>query len=117
MGETSEKILGSWMNERKNRNPIVIATKVGSQNQNHPVDSSRKHIMKSVDESLLRLQTDYIDIYYTHFDDEKTPVEETLSAYGEIIRAGKVRYIGLQPDSPAFERVSGCPPKRESSIL
>ncbi len=100
VGETSEKIIGSWMSERKNRDRIVIATKVGSQNQNHPIDSSRKHILKSVDESLRRLQTDYIDIYYTHFDDGKTPVEETLSAYDEIIKAGKVRYIGASNLTP-----------------
>ncbi len=56
--------------------------------------------MQSVDESLQRLQTDYIDLYYTHFDDELTPVEETLSAYDEIIKAGKVRYIGASNVKP-----------------
>ena len=55
---------------------------------------SKQHILRSVDESLQRLQTDHIDLYYTHFDDETTPIEETLSAYDEAIKAGKVRYIG-----------------------
>ena len=94
VGGQSETILGKWMKERNNRDKMIIATKVGSQTKEHPKDVSKQHILKSVDESLLRLQTDYIDLYYTHFDDEITPVLETLSAYDEIIKAGKVRYIG-----------------------
>ena len=93
-GGLSETIIGKWMKARANRNKVVIATKVGSETKKHGFDVSKKHILKSVDESLQRLQTDYIDLYYTHFDDEKTPIEETLSAYDEIIKAGKVRYIG-----------------------
>ena len=93
VGGQSETIIGNWMKARGNRSDLVIATKVGSKNEQHPHDISRKHILRSVDESLDRLQTDHIDLYYTHFDDEKTPVEETLSAYDEIIKAGKVRYI------------------------
>lgn len=100
VGGQSESILGKWMKARNNRNKLVIATKVGSQTKEHPKDISRKHILKSVDESLQRLQTDYIDLYYTHFDDEITPVEETLSAYDEIIKAGKIRYIGASNISP-----------------
>ena len=92
-GGLSETIIGKWMKARTNRNKVVIATKVGSETKEHGFDVSKKHILKSVDESLQRLQTDYIDLYYTHFDDEKTPIEETLSAYDEIIKAGKVRYI------------------------
>jgi len=92
-GGLSETIIGKWMKARANRNKVVIATKVGSETKKHGFDVSKKHILKSVDESLQRLQTDYIDLYYTHFDDEKTPIEETLSAYDEIIKAGKVRYI------------------------
>ena len=94
VGGQSESILGRWMKARNNRDDLVIATKVGSQTKEHPNDVSKKHILKSVDESLKRLQTDYIDLYYTHFDDETTAVEETLSAYDEVIKAGKVRYIG-----------------------
>lgn len=100
VGGQSETILGKWMKERNNRDDLVIATKVGSQTKEHPNDISRAHILKSLDESLQRLQTDRIDLYYTHFDDETTPVEETLSAYDEAIRAGKIRYIGASNLSP-----------------
>jgi len=99
-GGQSETIIGNWMKARGNRDQIVIATKVGSQNKEHGVDISKKHILKSVNESLARLQTDHIDLYYTHFDDEKTPVAETLSAYDEVVKAGKVRYIAASNVSP-----------------
>ncbi len=99
-GGQSEEIIGKWMKSRANRHGLVIATKVGSETKEHGFDISKKHILKSVDESLQRLQTDYIDIYYTHFDDNKTPVEETLSAYDEIVKAGKVRYIAASNVSP-----------------
>ncbi len=100
VGEASEKIIGSWMKARKNRNSLVIATKVGSETKQHPIDSSKKHILASVDGSLRRLGVDHIDIYYTHFDDGKTPVEETLEAYDQLIKAGKVRYIGASNLTP-----------------
>lgn len=99
-GGLSEAIIGKWMKERNNRNQLVIATKVGSETKEHGFDVSKKHILKSVDESLQRLQTDHIDLYYTHFDDNKTPLEETLSAYDEIVKAGKVRYIAASNVSP-----------------
>ncbi len=99
-GGQSETIIGNWLKARGNRNEIVIATKVGSETKEHGFDISKKHILKSVDESLKRLQVDYIDLYYTHFDDHITPVEETLSAYDEIIKAGKVRYIAASNVSP-----------------
>jgi len=99
-GGQSEEIIGNWMKQRNNRNNLVIATKVGSETKEHGFDISKKHILKSVDESLARLQTDRIDLYYTHFDDQKTPVEETLEAYDEIIKAGKVRYIAASNLSP-----------------
>lgn len=105
-GGQSEEIIGKWIKTRGNRNELVIATKVGSETKEHGHDISRKHILKSVDESLQRLQTDHIDLYYTHFDDNKTPVEETLSAYNEIIKAGKVRYIGASNLSPERLRES-----------
>lgn len=100
VGGQSEAIIGKWMKARGNRDQLVIATKVGSENKVHPKDISKKQILKCVDESLQRLQTDYIDLYYTHFDDEVTPVEETLEAYDEVIKAGKVRYIGASNVSP-----------------
>ncbi|MGE8511427.1 MAG: aldo/keto reductase [Chryseobacterium culicis] len=99
-GGQSEEIIGKWMKSRSNRNDIVLATKVGSETKEHGYDISKKHILKSVDKSLQRLQTDHIDLYYTHFDDHITPVEETLSAYDEIIKAGKVRYIAASNLSP-----------------
>ncbi|MNK41820.1 General stress protein 69 [compost metagenome] len=99
-GGQSEEIIGKWMKEKKNRQDIVLATKVGSETKEHGFDISKKHILKSVDESLKRLATDHIDLYYTHFDDKVTPVEETLSTYDEIIKAGKVRYIAASNISP-----------------
>lgn len=105
-GGQSEEIIGKWMKSRSNRNDIVIATKVGSETREHDFDISKKHILKSVDDSLKRLGTDHIDLYYTHFDDGKTPVEETLEAYDEIIKAGKVRYIGVSNVSPERIRQS-----------
>ncbi|WP_200977622.1 aldo/keto reductase [Echinicola sp. 20G] len=99
-GGQSETILGKWMKSRNSRERVIMATKVGGETGLHPVDTSKKHILEAVDSSLKRLQTDYIDLYYTHFDDEKTPVEETLSAYDEIIKAGKVRYIAASNLSP-----------------
>ncbi|UBM59529.1 aldo/keto reductase [Marinilongibacter aquaticus] len=99
-GGLSEAIIGKWLKKSGKRNDLVLATKVGSETKEHAFDISKKHILKSVDESLKRLQTDCIDLYYTHFDDKHTPIEETLSAYDEIIKAGKVRYIGVSNISP-----------------
>lgn len=99
-GGLSETIIGNWLKARANRKDVIIATKVGSETREHGFDISKKHILKSVDESLQRLQTDYIDLYYTHFDDNTTPVEETLSAYDEIAKAGKVRYFAASNLSP-----------------
>lgn len=99
-GGQSETIIGNWLRNRGNRDRIVIATKVGSETKEHGFDISKRHILKSVDESLRRLQIDHIDLYYTHYDDNKTPVEETLLAYDEVIKAGKVRYIAASNVSP-----------------
>ncbi len=99
-GGQSETIIGKWMKARGNRDRVIIATKVGGPTGVNEIDTSRKHILASVDKSLKRLQTDYIDLYYTHYDDEKTPVEETLSAYAELIKAGKIRYIAASNLSP-----------------
>ncbi len=100
-GGQSETIIGNWLKSRGNREQLVVATKVGSETKEHGFDISKKHILKSADESLRRLQTDYIDLYYTHFDDNQTPLAETLSAYEELIKAGKVRYIAASNVSPA----------------
>lgn len=95
VGTESEKIIGNWLNSRGNRDQIVLATKVGGRNiiQDKP-NTTKAHILKEVEESLIRLKTDYIDLYQTHYDDVNTPVEETLSAYNQLIKEGKVRFIG-----------------------
>jgi aryl-alcohol dehydrogenase-like predicted oxidoreductase len=91
----SEKILGRWLASQK-REDLVIATKVRGRMSDSPTDQglSRQHIMKSVDESLRRLQTDYVDLYQIHYWDPDTPLEETLSTTDMLVRSGKVRYVG-----------------------
>lgn len=95
VGTESERIIGNWIKSRGVRDQIVLATKVGGRNmiQDKP-NTTKAHILKEVEESLIRLHTDYIDLYQTHYDDINTPVEETLSAYNQLIKEGKVRYIG-----------------------
>lgn len=105
-GGESETIIGKWIKARGNRDKVVIATKVGGASGVHEIDASRKHILASVEKSLERLQTDYIDLYYLHFDDEKTPVEETLGAFDELVKAGKVRHIAASNISPERLRES-----------
>src|ERR1700729_694927 len=92
-GGESEGIIGKWMKMRGNRDKIIVATKVGS-DMGQGKNITKKYILTAVEDSLKRLRTDYIDLYQTHFDDEVTPVEETLEAYGELVKAGKVRFIG-----------------------
>ena len=96
VGGESEAIMGNWMAQRKNRERVVIATKVGSRMNNDPNQQglSRRHIMQSCENSLRRLQTDYIDLYQAHIDDQDTPLEETLQAFNDLVQQGKVRYIG-----------------------
>lgn len=95
VGTESERIIGNWLKSRGVREQIVLATKVGGRNMIQDKPNTRKsHILKEVEESLIRLQTDYIDLYQTHYDDVNTPVEETLSAYNQLIKEGKVRFIG-----------------------
>lgn len=95
VGTESEKIIGNWLKSRGGRDQLVLATKVGGRNmiQDKP-NTTKAHILKEVEESLSRLQTDYIDLYQTHYDDINTPVEETLSAYNKLVKEGKVRFIG-----------------------
>lgn len=95
VGTESERIIGNWIKSRNLRDKIILATKVGGRNliQDKP-NTTKSHILKEVEDSLMRLNTDYIDLYQTHYDDTKTPVEETLSAYNQLIKEGKVRYIG-----------------------
>jgi aryl-alcohol dehydrogenase-like predicted oxidoreductase len=92
----SEEILGQALRDFTNRDEVVIATKVYSDMGAGPNDRglSRKHILSAIDASLKRLQTDYVDIYQTHRWDYDTPIEETLDALNDVVRAGKARYIG-----------------------
>jgi aryl-alcohol dehydrogenase-like predicted oxidoreductase len=95
-GGVAEQMIGRWMRARGNRDSLVIATKVRGQMGDGPNDQglSRRHIMSAVEASLRRLQTDYIDLYQSHSDDMETPLEETLRAFDDLVRQGKVRYIG-----------------------
>jgi len=93
-GGESETIIGKWMKARGNRNRIILATKVGMDMGNGNVGLTPDYIARAVEDSLRRLQTDYIDLYQSHKDDETTPQEETLAAYDRLIKAGKVRTIG-----------------------
>jgi aryl-alcohol dehydrogenase-like predicted oxidoreductase len=95
-GGESEAILGRWMKARGNRDKVVLVTKVGSRMGPGPEDQglSRSHINKAVEDSLRRLQTDYIDLYLAHRDDPNTPLNETLEAFTGLVQGGKVRYIG-----------------------
>jgi len=100
-GGESESIIGKYIKARGNRHKLTITTKVGSSmQQGGDKDISKTHIFNAVEDSLRRLQTDHIDLYFTHWDDNKTPVEETLEAYEKLIDQGKVRYIGASNLSP-----------------
>ncbi|TWF78393.1 aryl-alcohol dehydrogenase-like predicted oxidoreductase [Pseudonocardia hierapolitana] len=91
-GGESEAIIGEWMASRGNRDAVVVATKVGSWPERKGL--SAKNIAEAVDDSLRRLRTDYIDLYYAHRDDPDTAQEETADAFDALVRAGKVRAIG-----------------------
>ena len=103
VGGESEAILGNWMSTRKNRNRVILATKVGIRMGTGPNAQglSRRYIMQEVEASLKRLQTDYIDLYQAHRDDLNTPLDETLAAFNDLVRQGKVRYIGASNYSAA----------------
>jgi len=99
-GGESETIIGNWLKQSGKREQVIIATKVGGEMGPQQKGTSKAYITKAVEDSLRRLQTDYIDLYQTHFDEETTPVEETLATYAELIKAGKVRVIGTSNMSP-----------------
>ena len=104
VGGESETIIGSWMNARGNRDAMVIATKVSKMDRRPGL--SAKNIFAACEESLNRLQTDYIDLYYSHDDDLTVSLEETLGAYAQLIAEGKVRYIAASNFTPARLRES-----------
>jgi 1-deoxyxylulose-5-phosphate synthase len=90
----TEEILGTWLKGR--REDFIVATKCFGRSGPNEWDqgNSRKNVMRAIDESLRRLQTDYVDLYQVHFWDDATPIDETLQALDDIVRAGKVRYVG-----------------------
>jgi aryl-alcohol dehydrogenase-like predicted oxidoreductase len=102
-GGVSEEIIGRWLQARGNRQQIVLATKVRGRMWDGPNGEglSRAHILRAVDDSLRRLQTDYIDLYQTHWFDADTPVGETMRVLDDLVRAGKVRYVGCS-NHPAW---------------
>jgi aryl-alcohol dehydrogenase-like predicted oxidoreductase len=93
-GGESETIIGKWLNQSGKRDRVVLATKVGMDMGDGKVGLKPAYIRQAVEDSLRRLQTDHIDLYQSHKDDETTPLEETLGAYADLIKAGKVRAIG-----------------------
>ena len=104
VGGESESVIGSWMKSRGNRADMVIATKVSKMDRRPGL--SAKNILAACEESLDRLQTDYIDLYYSHADDETVSLEETLGAYAQLIAEGKVRYISASNFTAARLRES-----------
>jgi aryl-alcohol dehydrogenase-like predicted oxidoreductase len=94
-GGESETIIGNWLRQRPGaRAKVLIATKVGADMGNGEQGLSKAYILAEVERSLQRLNTDHIDLYQSHRDDDKTPIDETLEAYSQLIRQGKVRVIG-----------------------
>ncbi len=93
-GGESELIIGKWMKARGNRSKVIIASKVGMEMPGLGQGLSKAYITARVEDSLKRLQTDYIDLYQSHADDKATPMEETLGTYEQLIKQGKVRAIG-----------------------
>ena len=93
-GGESETIMGNWLKSRANRPKVVIATKVGIEMGPEKKGLSKAYILRAVEDSLTRLQTDYIDLYQSHTDDKETPLAETLEAFAQLVKEGKVRAIG-----------------------
>ncbi|MDR3617808.1 MAG: aldo/keto reductase [Paludisphaera borealis] len=115
-GGESETIIGKWFKQTGKRDKVVLATKVGMEMGPDKKGLSKPYIFKAVEDSLKRLQTDRIDLYQSHKDDPDTPVEETLEAFGELIKQGKVRAIGASNYSAArlaeslkFSKAEGLP--------
>jgi aryl-alcohol dehydrogenase-like predicted oxidoreductase len=94
VGGESETILGKWLKQSGKRDKIVLLTKVGHKGMPGGEGLKKEYILREVEQSLTRLQTDWIDLYQSHMDDASTPMEETLEAYAQLIDQGKVRYIG-----------------------
>jgi aryl-alcohol dehydrogenase-like predicted oxidoreductase len=99
VGGESETIIGNWMKARSNRHQFVIATKVAKLSTRPGLRP--ENIIAACNDSLKRLQTDHIDLYYSHHDDKDVPIAETLGAYQQLINEGKVRYIGASQHTGA----------------
>jgi aryl-alcohol dehydrogenase-like predicted oxidoreductase len=94
IGGQSESVIGNWLKRKGGRDKFILATKVGKPVAPGKKGLSAAYIKQAVEDSLKRLQTDYIDLYQSHDDDQETPLEETLGAYADLIKEGKVRIIG-----------------------
>ena len=93
-GGESETVIGNWFKSRQKRDAVVIATKVGMQMAPDRKGLSAAHITRSLEDSLRRLQTDHVDLYFSHCDDASVPLEETLGTYQKLLDSGKIRAIG-----------------------
>jgi aryl-alcohol dehydrogenase-like predicted oxidoreductase len=93
-GDESETLLGEWLRDRKCRDKVILATKVGFDRHGKGAGLKKEQIIYWIDESLRKLGTDYVDLYYAHTDDFSTPIEETMQAFDTLVRAGKVRHLG-----------------------
>lgn len=100
-GGESETVIGKWLKQSGKRHKVIIATKVGKPMSPDHKGLSRRYIEQAVEDSLRRLQTDYIDLYQSHEDDPNTPLEETLTAFGDLVNKGKARAIGASNYSGA----------------
>jgi len=116
VGGESETIIGYWLKSRGQRDRVLIATKVAGEIEPGRKGLSSAHIKRAVDDSLRRLQTDYIDLYQAHYSDDQVSFEETLGAFADLIAAGKVRAIGVSNHSAdqlaqaiAVSEASGLP--------
>ncbi|HSP61105.1 MAG TPA: aldo/keto reductase [Ornithinimicrobium sp.] len=114
-GGQSETIIGSWLAARGRRDDVLVATKVARKPGREGL--SRANVLAAVDESLERLQTDHVDLYYAHFDDEDVPVAEQVAAFDEVVRAGKARAVGLSNFSPERMREWFATARREGASM
>jgi aryl-alcohol dehydrogenase-like predicted oxidoreductase len=115
-GGESETIIGNWIKKSGKRQQVIIATKVGGAMGQGKKDLSKKYILKAAEDSLRRLQTDYIDLYQSHWDDLETPVSETMEALAQLVKEGKVKALGASnlsaarlKESIAFSKQNGLP--------
>ncbi|MFB9732314.1 aldo/keto reductase [Ornithinimicrobium kibberense] len=114
-GGQSETIIGSWLAARRRRDDVLVATKVARKPGREGL--SRANVLAAVDESLERLQTDHVDLYYAHFDDEDVPVGEQVAAFDEVVRSGRARAVGLSNFSPERMREWFATAHREGATV